>query len=101
MVRRYLTSGLLNLHNRLYNAVLNGKTIVIQSGCHCSFSGRLDLEVQPGQYYTAAFVTPQGVPQKYGRDRENRPVHIIDALRKYLAAHHPIHAELRGVFVAV
>jgi len=58
-------------------------------------------EVQPGRYYTAAFVTPQGVPQKYGRNRENRSKRIIDALRQYLAAHHPIHAEIRGTFVAV
>lgn len=36
-------------HNRLYKPVLNGKTIVIQSGCHGSFLGRLDLEVEGGQ----------------------------------------------------
>jgi 2',3'-cyclic-nucleotide 2'-phosphodiesterase (5'-nucleotidase family) len=36
-------------HNRLYKPVLNGKTIVIQSGCHGSFLGRLDLEVDGGQ----------------------------------------------------
>jgi S-sulfosulfanyl-L-cysteine sulfohydrolase len=58
-------------------------------------------EVQPGRYYTAAFVTPQGVPQKYGRNHENKSERIIDVLRKYLGAHYPIHAELRGTFVAV
>jgi 2',3'-cyclic-nucleotide 2'-phosphodiesterase (5'-nucleotidase family) len=58
-------------------------------------------EVQPNRYYTAAFVTPQGVHQKYGRNRENRSERIIDAMQKYLAAHHPIHAELRGTFIAV
>ena len=58
-------------------------------------------EVQPGQSYTAAFVTPQGVPQKYGRNRENRSERIIDALRTYLAKHHPLRAELKGTFVAV
>ena len=58
-------------------------------------------EIQPERYYTAAFVTLQGVPQKYGRNRENRPERIVDAMRKYLAAHHPIHAELRGAFEAV
>jgi S-sulfosulfanyl-L-cysteine sulfohydrolase len=58
-------------------------------------------EVQPGQYYAAAFVTMQGVPQKYGRNRENRSERIIDALRKYLVKHRPLHAELRGTFVAV
>ncbi len=58
-------------------------------------------EVKPGQYYTAAFVTMQGVPEKYGRNRENRSEHIIDAMRKYLSRHHPLSAELRGTFVAV
>ena len=58
-------------------------------------------EVQPGQSYTAAFVTSQGVPQKYGRNRENRSERIIDALRTYLAKHHPLRAELKGTFVAV
>jgi len=57
-------------------------------------------EVQPGQYYTAAFVTPQGVSQKYGRNRENRSERIIDALRTYLTGHRPLYAELRGTFVA-
>jgi S-sulfosulfanyl-L-cysteine sulfohydrolase len=36
-------------HNRLYKPVLSGKTIVIQSGCHGSFLGRLDLDVDGGQ----------------------------------------------------
>lgn len=36
-------------HNRLYKPVLQGKTLVIQSGCHGSFLGRLDLEVEGGQ----------------------------------------------------
>ncbi|MHB8931352.1 MAG: bifunctional metallophosphatase/5'-nucleotidase [Melioribacteraceae bacterium] len=58
-------------------------------------------EIQPNRYYTAAFVTPQGVHQKYGRNRENRSERIIDAMQKYLAAHHPIHAEFRDTFVAV
>ena len=58
-------------------------------------------EVQPDQYYTAAFVTMQGVPQKYGRNRENRSERIIDALRAYLARHRPLYAELRGTFVTV
>ena len=60
-----------------------------------------DDEVQSGQYYTAAFVTMQGVPKQYGRNRENRSERIIDAMRKYLAKHRPVRAELRGTYVVV
>jgi len=58
-------------------------------------------EAKPGQYYTAAFVTMQGVPEKFGRNRKNRSEYIIDAMRKYLSSQHPLSAELRGTFVAV
>ena len=60
-----------------------------------------DEEVRPERFYTAAFVTPQGVPQKFGRNRENRSERIIDVTRAYLASHRPLYAELRGAFVAV
>lgn len=57
--------------------------------------------VEPDKYYTAAYVTMQGVPQKYGRNRENRSERIIDAMKKYLSKHSPIHAELKGTYIAV
>ncbi len=60
-----------------------------------------DEEVQPDKYYTTAFVTMQGVPQKYGRNRQNRTDRVIEAMRTYLAKHRPMSAELRGTFVAV
>jgi len=58
-------------------------------------------EVQSDTYYTAAFVTMQGVPQKYGRNRENLQERAIEAMRAYLAKHRPVSAELKGTFVAV
>jgi len=58
-------------------------------------------EIQSDKYYSAAFVTMQGVPQKYGRNRENRSEHIIDVLRTYLSNYRPLYAELRGTFIAV
>jgi 2',3'-cyclic-nucleotide 2'-phosphodiesterase (5'-nucleotidase family) len=63
------------------------------------FIGKED--VNPEQYYTAAFVTMQGVPQKFGRNRENRSERIIDSMQAYLIKHRPLHAELKGTFTAV
>lgn len=36
-------------HNRLYEPALQGEALVIQSGCHGSFLGRLDLEIEGGR----------------------------------------------------
>ncbi len=41
-----LLSG--HTHHRLYAPVRQGNTLVIQSGCHGSFLGRLDLEIEGG-----------------------------------------------------
>jgi S-sulfosulfanyl-L-cysteine sulfohydrolase len=51
--------------------------------------------------YTAAFVTAQGVPQKYGTDRRNLDIHAVEALQRYIARNTPIEANLRGSVVAV
>ena len=42
-----LISG--HTHNRLYQPVNVGKTVIIQSGCHGSFVGRLDLTLSGGK----------------------------------------------------
>lgn len=57
--------------------------------------------LQPGRHYPTAFVTEQGVPQQYGRLRRQHGERSVDVLRAYLARHRPLHAQLRGTFVAV
>ncbi len=42
-----LLSG--HTHHRLFEPVRQGETLIIQSGCHGSFLGRLDLEVRDGR----------------------------------------------------
>ncbi|MFA5862635.1 MAG: 5'-nucleotidase C-terminal domain-containing protein, partial [Candidatus Thermoplasmatota archaeon] len=51
--------------------------------------------------YTAAFVTEQGVPKKYGRNRRDLEIKAIDALRNHLKKHRSITADLHGAVVAV
>jgi S-sulfosulfanyl-L-cysteine sulfohydrolase len=60
-----------------------------------------DEPLQPERYYPTAFVTEQGVAQKYGRHRQQHTERSVEALQAYLAGHRPLHAELRGTFVPV
>jgi preprotein translocase subunit SecF len=59
-----------------------------------------DEEVRPGRVYRAAFVTEQGVPREYGRNRKELPEHAVEVLRAYLKRHGPVEAPLRGTFLA-
>ena len=60
-----------------------------------------DQELVRNRFYTAAFVTAQGVPKKYGRNRRELNHDTVDALRKYLHTHHPAKADLRECMVSV
>lgn len=51
--------------------------------------------------YHTAFVTEQGVPRKYGRQRSEMKGHAVEAMQAFLAKHNPLHAELRGTFIPV
>lgn len=57
--------------------------------------------VEKDKIYDAVFVTNQGVPSKYGHDRENLDIDAIEALKKYLKRHGTVNAELKGSIVAV
>jgi 2',3'-cyclic-nucleotide 2'-phosphodiesterase (5'-nucleotidase family) len=53
------------------------------------------------QVYTAAYVTAQGVPHKYGTNRQELDICAIDALRNYLSKKSRVDANLRGSITAV
>jgi S-sulfosulfanyl-L-cysteine sulfohydrolase len=57
--------------------------------------------LKANQLYTAAFVTSQGVLDKYGFDRKHLDLHAVEGLRKYLAARSPVDASLKGAVIAV
>jgi len=57
---------------------------------------RLDLDAA----YRAAFVTTQGVPERYGRNREDLDTLAVEALERYLARG-PVSADLYGSVVAI
>jgi hypothetical protein len=57
--------------------------------------------VRDDDEFGVAFVTSQGVPEKYGTNRRETDLKAIDALRSYIGAHSPVEAPLRGSFVAI
>lgn len=57
--------------------------------------------VKPDEIYRTVFVTSQGVPTKYGTNREKLDVRAIEALRRYLQRESPVEAELHGSVVGV
>jgi 2',3'-cyclic-nucleotide 2'-phosphodiesterase (5'-nucleotidase family) len=60
-----------------------------------------DERVEPDDTFDVCFVTTQGVPAKYGSNRQTTDVRAIDALERYLADHSPATPELRGTIVAI
>lgn len=57
--------------------------------------------IQADRHYTLAFITSQGVPEKYGSNRRELPISAIDALRRYFSNHPKVNANLRGAVVVV
>lgn len=57
--------------------------------------------LEKDKIYTVAFVTEQGVPKKFGKNRCDLETKAIDALKAYFAKHKTVEAELRGTVVAV
>ncbi|WP_292518655.1 bifunctional metallophosphatase/5'-nucleotidase [Methanoculleus sp.] len=77
---------------------------------YCRLENPPDLRIQeffaagkrldPGAVYRAAFVTGQGVPAKYGRNRQDLDIRAVEALERYLAKG-PASADLSGSVTAI
>ncbi|NMB17972.1 MAG: hypothetical protein GX984_00750 [Erysipelothrix sp.] len=55
-----------------------------------------DQLVDDEKIYFASFVTVQGVPKKYGTNRKNLDLHVIDALKEYIKKNPTVSPGLRG-----
>ncbi|HLR92160.1 MAG TPA: metallophosphoesterase [Atopostipes sp.] len=60
-----------------------------------------DEPLEKERVYNATFVTVQGVPAKYGKDRKQLDTHAIDALKQYVKKHETVEAPLRGTITLV
>lgn len=57
--------------------------------------------IKADRVYKAVFVTAQGVPHKYGTNRQELHIRAIDALKDYLLGKDPVDVSLRGTVMAV
>ena len=57
--------------------------------------------LQMDETYLAAYVTSQGVPNKYGRNRKHDNLHAVDALKNYLKKEKHVNADIMGTVNAV
>jgi len=57
--------------------------------------------VRTDRLYSAAFVTAQGVPNRYGSNRRDLDLHAIEALQDYLTRNSPVGPRLQGTVVAI
>ncbi len=55
--------------------------------------------LDPDRTYSAAFITSQGVPPKFGRNRHQTGHHAVAAMRAYLTQHHPLVVQPHDTFV--
>ncbi len=58
-------------------------------------------KIKMDETYQAVYVTSQGVPDKYGSNKNHLDVHAIEALQNYLSASKSAQAELQGTIIAI
>lgn len=60
-----------------------------------------NTEVKPEQVYKAAFITEQGVPSKFGQNRQEHPEKTIDVMCEYLKKNSAIDIGTQGTFTLI
>ncbi|MBF9144448.1 bifunctional metallophosphatase/5'-nucleotidase [Hymenobacter sp. BT439] len=60
-----------------------------------------DQPLDPDRTYTAAFITSQGVPHQFGRNRRKTGQHAVAAMRAFLKQHRPLVVHPHDTFVVV
>ncbi len=63
------------------------------------FVGKEEVDIH--KIYDAVYITTQGVPEKYGQDRENLDIHAIEVLQQYLSKYDAINSDITGNIKAV
>lgn len=60
-----------------------------------------DRELQPDTIYTAAYVTEQGVPERFGHNRRHHSQALVPVLEHYLAKASPFEMGLQGTYTMI
>ena len=60
-----------------------------------------DKPLNKSRFYNAVFVTSQGIPEKYGKDRKNLNINAVEAMKIYLEKKKTIASPLINTIVAV
>ncbi len=58
-------------------------------------------KIRSEQTYSAVFITTQGVPQKYGRNRQKLDIRAVEVMRRYLQEAGPVAVNLQRTVVPV
>ncbi|MEJ2127055.1 MAG: 5'-nucleotidase C-terminal domain-containing protein, partial [Candidatus Bathyarchaeota archaeon] len=58
-------------------------------------------KLDKSKVYSTCFVTAQGIPEKYGKDRQSLDINAISALEEYLEKKVAISAELKRTIIPI
>ncbi|MGM0406214.1 MAG: bifunctional metallophosphatase/5'-nucleotidase [Thermoplasmatota archaeon] len=60
-----------------------------------------DERLKMDKMYDACFVTIQGIPEEYGKDRKNLDIKAVEALKEYIEKNSPLSIELEETVVGI